>query len=133
MGSGCHAINNAVNTDSHNIFRAYLKESWQEVFSGDQPDRWGELTDMQRDLIHAYMDKVRQDFNDPHARQDIRLIKVTNDATDPENLKHVHIHVPDRPVHVVELNTKHDELYVPHAHPHGGREQVKLPAKASTI
>jgi len=97
--------------DSHLIY-----ESWKEVFSGEQPDRWKELTDLQRDLVNAYIDKVRSDFNDPHARQDIRLIKVVNSVTSPD-LKHIHIRVPERPEHIVELDTKHDEIYVPHAHP----------------
>ena len=102
-----------------------IAESWKEVFSGQQVDRWKELTDLQQDLINAYIDKVRSDFNDPHARQDIRLIKVVNSVTDPENLKHVHIRVPERPEHVVELDTKHNEIYVTNAHPHGNREQIK--------
>jgi len=101
-----------------------IAESWKEVFSGQQVDRWKELTDLQQDLINAYIDKVRSDFNDPHARQDIRLIKVVNSVTSPD-LKHVHIRVPERPVHIVELDTKHDEIYVTNAHPHGNREQIK--------
>jgi len=103
-----------------------ITESWQEVFSGNAPDRWKELTDLQQDLVMAYIDKVRADFNNPHARQDIRLKKVTNSPTDPQNLKFVHITIPDRPEHVVELDTQHDELYEPHAHPHGNREQIQV-------
>ena len=41
----------------------------------------------------------------------------------------MHIRVPERPVHIVELDTKHNEIYVTNTHPHGNREQVKLKAK----
>lgn len=110
-----------MNRDVHLIY-----ESWKEVFSGQQVDRWKELSHEQRLLVQAYVDKVRNDFNVPSARQDIRVAGVYNSPTNPEHLKFVHIHVPERPVHVVELDTKHNEIYEPHAHPHGNREQVKL-------
>jgi len=112
-----------MNKDCHLIY-----ESWKEVFSGKPaPDRWKELTDMQRDLISAYIDKLRSDYRPSHMAQDIRLNKVTNSPVNPDKLKFVHIYIPEgKPEHVVELDTEHDEIYEPHAHPHGGREQVKL-------
>ena len=110
-----------MNKDCHLIY-----ESWKEVFSGQQEDRWKELTDIQRRLINAYIDKVRKDFNVPEARQDIRLIGVYNDVTNPKNRKHVVIRVPERPNHTVELDTEHDEIYEPHAHPRGNRERVDV-------
>ena len=110
-----------MNKDVHKIY-----ESWKEVFSGQVPDRWKELTELQQDLVSAYIDKVRSEYRPSHMAQDIRLKKVTNSPTDPENLKFIHIYVPERPEHVVELDTKHNEIYEPHAHPHGNREQIKL-------
>lgn len=117
-----------MNKDNHLISEAYKKvqESWKEVFSGNVEDRWKELTDLQQDLVMAYIDKVRSEFRPSHMAQDIRLKKVSNSPTDPENLKFIHITVPERPEHVVELDTKHNEIYVPNSHPHGGREQAKL-------
>lgn len=109
------------------IVNSIINESWAELFSDKGPiDRWKELSDEQKDLIQAYVDKLRNDFNVPEARQDIRVIGVYNSVTQPETLKHVRIRIPERPIHTVELDTEHNIIYEPHAHPHGGREQVKL-------
>ena len=111
----------------NDLANSLIQESWAELFSDEGPkDRWSELSDEQKLLIHAYVEKIRSEFNVPSARQDIRVIGVYNSVTEPETLKHVRIRIPERPVHTVELDTKHNEIYEPHAHPHGGREQVKL-------
>jgi len=111
----------------NDLANSLIKESWIELFSKEGPqDRWNELSDEQKDLIQAYVDKIRNDFNVPEARQDIRVIGVYNSVTNPKTLKHVRIRIPERPVHTVELDTEHNHIYEPHAHPHGGREQVKL-------
>lgn len=111
----------------NDLVNSIVNESWAELFSDEGPvNRWKELTDLQKDLIQAYIDKVRNDFNVPEARQDIRLIGVYNSVTEPNRIKHVRIRIPERPVHTVELDTEHNEIYEPHAHPHGNREMVKI-------
>jgi len=95
-----------MNKDCHLIY-----ESWKEVFSGQQEDRWKELSDLQQDLVSAYIDKVRSDYRPSHMAQDIRLKKVTNSPTNPDKLKFIHIYIPEgKPEHVVELDTEHNEI-----------------------